>query len=370
MKVVMLSRHGCFRVFKEAIPLMERGHEVHLIVNKVTQGAERLTSTTVYQDTDQLYEAIKMHADADVFHAHNEPSWFVTMIKDINQKVPVVLDIHDSHLLRKTDEEDQAEQQETPESFRIGIDERNNFQLADGIVYVCEPMKRIVGGEFGLDQPNIVLPSYVPKGFYRIDFDKWVGGLVYEGRIDIPDELPKKWASFFHYSDYLDLGAKCKEIGMDFHIYTPRENEKVRERYNRVAIMHEPQRVDRLIKLLGGHDWGLVGNLRHHTEWKNALPNKLFEYLAACLPVVSINAEESSRIVDEYGVGITVNSMEELADRWSEHRACRKNVVKHRMRFTMDNHIHLVEELYAKVIEASKPMRAVIPIKRVDHAAN
>lgn len=350
----MLTRHACFRVFKESLPLIERGHEVHLVTNKLSQGFERMASVCVYNDTDQLYNAIKLHKDADIFHAHNEPAWFVTMVKDFNQRTPVVLDVHDSHLLRKTPEEDDLEQQENPESFRIGIDERNNFQLADGLVYVCEPMKKIVGGEFDLSQPNIVLPSYVPKGFYRIDFDRWLGGLVYEGRIDIPDELPKKWASFFRYSDYLELGAKCKELGMDFHIYSPRENEKVRERYNQVAIMHEPQKVDRLIKLLGGHDWGLVGNIREHTEWKNALPNKLFEYMAGCCPVVSINAEESSRLIEEYDVGITVGSLEELRDRWGEHREKRKNVVKHRFAFAMDSHIHKVEGLYKQVMDAAR----------------
>src|ERR1041385_579576 len=196
-------------------------------------------------------------------------------------------------------------------------------------------MKKVVGDEMGLTQPNVVLPSYVTKGYYRIDFDKWQGGLVYEGRIDIPDELPKKWASFFHYSDYLELGAKCKEIGMDFHIYSPRENEEVRKRYAPVSILHEPQKYHKLIRVLGSHDWGLVGNLRPHTEWKHALPNKLFEYMAACLPVVAINADESSRIIDEYKLGITVSSLEELRDRWPEHRECRKNVIKHRYEFSM-----------------------------------
>jgi len=368
MKIVMLSRHGCIRaVCKEALPLIERGHEVHLIVNKITQGSERFHSVFVYQDTDQLYAAIKMHKDADVFHAHNEPSWFVTMIKDVNQHTPVILDIHDSHLLRKTPEEQQAEKQDNPQAFRIAIDERNNFQLADGLIYVCEPMKRIVGEEFALKQPSIVLPSYVPRGFYRIDFDDWVGGLVYEGRIDIPDELPGKWQAFFRYSDYLDFGRKCKEIGMDFHIYSPRENEKVREQYGRVAIMHDPEKFDRLIKKLGRHDWGLVGNLRPHTEWKNALPNKLFEYMAGCVPIVSMHAEESSRIVDEFGVGITVQSPEELATRWREHRDCRANLIKHRFHFAMENHIHHVESLYKQVLEASRPMAAVVSSK-VDHA--
>lgn len=354
MKIVMLTRHGCIRVFKQAIPLLQRGHEVHLIAEKLSQGYERCTTVSAYANQEQLYEAIKLHSDADVFHAHNEPSWFVTAVKDVNQKIPVVLDIHDSHLLRKTPEEDEREQQETPESFRIAIDERNNFQLADGLVYPCEPMKTIVGGEMKLDQPSVVLPSYVTKDYYRFDFDRWLGGLVYEGRIDIPDELPKKWASFFHYSDYLELGAKCKEIGMDFHIYSPRENETVRKRYEPVSILHEPQKYSRLIRVLGSHDWGLVGNLRPHTEWKYALPNKLFEYMAASLPVVAMHADESAKIVEEYGVGIVVKSVEELAERWGEHRDCRKNVIKHRWAFAMDNHIHKVEDLYRKVIDAAK----------------
>lgn len=353
LKIVMLTRHGCIRVYKQAIPLIERGHEVHLVTEKLSQGYERCASVMAYADTDQLYAAIKMHADADVFHAHNEPSWFVTAVKDVNQKIPIVLDIHDSHLLRKTHEEDEAEQQENPESFRIGIDERNNFQLADGLIYVCEPMKKIVGEEFDLRQPNIVLPSYVPKGYYRLDYDRWMGGLVYEGRIDISDELPKKWGSFFRYSDYLDFGKKCKEIGMDFHVYTPRENEKVRAKYSPVCILHEPQKYQRLIKVLGGHDWGLVGNLRPHTEWKNALPNKLFEYMAGSLPVVAMNADECARLIEEFKVGIVVQSVEELAERWGEHRECRKNVIKHRMQFTMDSHIHKVEELYKQVIDAA-----------------
>ena len=143
----------------------------------------------------------------------------------------------------------------------------------------------------------------------------------------------------------------------------------MREQYGKVAIMHDPLNVDKLIKALGRHDWGLVGNLRPHTEWKNALPNKLFEYMAGCVPIVSMHAEECSKIVDEYGVGITVESVEELASRWKEHRDCRANVIKHRLSFAMDNHIHHLEKLYAQVIEAARPMRAVIPIHKVaDHA--
>lgn len=345
LKIVMLSRHGCMRVMKVAIPLIENGHEVHLITNKVTQYSEVFNSVLVYQDVNQLYNAIKVHKDADIFHGHNEPSWFVTAVKDQFFDKPVVLDVHDSHLLRRTDEECI----EDPDKYRVSAEERNNLQLADALVYVSKSMERIVGGEFKIGVPTIVLPSYVPLQFYRLDFLRWWGGLCYEGRIDITDELPKQW-DFFQYSNYLDLAKKCREIGIDFHVYTTRNNAKVRKQYDEVCYLHEPEGYERLIKVIGQHDWGLVGNIKKFPEWDNALPNKFFEYMAACLPIVSINAKESSELIKEYGVGITVGSMEELAERWKEHRPCRANVIKHRQSFSMENHIGKLEDLYSQLV--------------------
>lgn len=343
MKIVMLTRHCCIRVIKEALPLISLGHEVHLITNKITQFSDLFTTVTAYQDVDQLYNAVKLHGDADIFHAHNEPSWFVTVVKETLSNVPIILDIHDSHVLRRTDEE--LREINDPEYFRISVDERNNFQLADGLVYVCNPMVDKVGGEFKLDQPYIVLPSYVPERFYRIDFLRWIGGLVYEGRIDLPDELPKTW-DFFQYSNYIDLAKKARELGIDFHVYTPRQNEKVLKAYKDIAYLQTPQKLDRLIKCLGSHDWGLVGNIYHFEEWENALPNKLFEYLAGCVPVVAINARECSNLIDEYKIGISVESLEELTERWKEHREARKNVIKFRKEFTMERHISSLVEFY------------------------
>jgi glycosyltransferase involved in cell wall biosynthesis len=337
------------RVMKVAIPLIERGHEVHLIVEKITQFSNKFETISVYWDLEQLYAACRLHLDADIFHCHNEPSWFVTVLKDLGVNAPVILDVHDSCLLRKTSEE-WLEQLESghPDGAAcpVSIDERNNMQLADGLIFVCDPMQEICTDTYNLQQPSLVLPSYVNKRFIRIDFSEWYGGLVYQGRIDTSTELPDRWRSFFQYSDYREMGDKCREIGMDFHIYTSRGNEKVRREYDKHVILHEPQQYDKLIKVIARHDWGLVGNIRPHTEWRFALPNKLFEYLAGSTPVVSMHAEECSKFIEEHGVGITVSSVEELADRWSEHHELRKQVVAKRHQFTMERYIKKVEDFY------------------------
>ncbi len=257
----------------------------------------------------------------------------------------MILDVHDTFLLRRTPEECAKD----TDLWCVSIDERNNIQLADGLVYVCDAMKKKVEANFKPDCPSIVLPSYVPERFNRIDFRRWYGGLCYEGRIDVEDELPKDW-NFFQYSNYLKLAEKCRDIGMDFHVYTPRGNVKVRKQYHDVCWLHEPMKLHKLIKSMGAHDWGLVGNIDYHEEWHHALPNKLFEYISSCVPIVAINAGECSKLIEKYGIGITVSSMEELAERWSEHRECRNNLIKIRRRFTMDNHIRELEKLYHQVV--------------------
>lgn len=329
------------------MPLLSAGHKVHLAAAKVTQYSDHFSSLSVYHDMNQLVEIIKLHEDVDVIHCHNEPSWFVSVAKEVFPDKPVVLDVHDSMLLRRTDEG--VAEAKSNEIYRYTCDERNNFQLADGLVFVGPAMRDIVLEGYKLNQPYCVVPSSLPERFYRVDFGKWLGGLVYEGRIDIENELSDKW-NFFQYSNYAPLARECREIGMDFHVYTPRKSPQVRKEYEDICYLHEPMGVRELIKAMGAHDWGIVGNLGDHEEWKHALPNKLFEYMGACLPVVCINADESWDTIKDLGMGIKVDSIQELADRWKEHRECRKNVVKYRTEFVMERHVGKLIDLYRKLV--------------------
>lgn len=345
--VLKLSYHCCIRVAKQALPLISRGHQVHVVASKVTQYADHFTSLSVYQDQSQLIEAIKAHRDCDVIHCHNEPNWFVSLAKEVLPDVPVVLDVHDSFLLRRTDEE--VAEKKNDQIYRYTSDERNNFQLADGLVFVGPKMRDIVIEGYKLNQPHCVIPSALPERFYRVDFGKWLGGICYEGRIDIEKELEEKW-SFFQYANYVPFAKAAREIGMDFHIYTPRKNELVRKEYEPHCYLSGPYDLQKLCKVMGAHDWGLVGNIGQHEEWKHALPNKFFEYLGACLPIVCIGADETWNYCKDTGVAIKVDSIAELAERWAEHRECRKNVIKYRSDFVMERHIGKLEALYKSLL--------------------
>src|SRR4051812_34350563 len=101
----MVAGHACIRVQKMALPLIQKGHEVHLIAGKVPSFWPNYKSFSLCSDIDQYQAAIKLHQNADVFHCHNEPSWFVTAVKEIYPNKPVIMDVHDSYLTRYTPEE-------------------------------------------------------------------------------------------------------------------------------------------------------------------------------------------------------------------------------------------------------------------------
>jgi len=344
VKIVKIANHTCMRVQKEALPLMERGHSVHLICQKIPPFGDHYKSLSVATVPDQLFENIALHPDADIFHVHNEPSWYVSCVKQVFPNKPVVLDVHDTMLVRiRPDDDTQT---------RISVDERNNFSLADALVYASRTVSDACIEEYSLGQPSIVLPSYVPRRFISIDPWKWLGGVVYEGRLDLPEKIEKspEGIKFFTYCDYTKMAEELSKLGIMLFLYLGSDSEGVQEHYGDTATFQGGYVFNDLIRKIGRHDWGLVGNLGDHPAWQAAMPNKLFEYMCAGVPPVVFNAAEAAEFVEAHKVGIVVENVEELKDRWKEKRQCRANVFKKRGEFVMENHIHKVEELYNELV--------------------
>lgn len=346
----MVAGHACIRVQKMAIPLIEKGHNVHLVAMKIPSFREQYKTFTLCNDMGQMLDALKLYAkgaDVDVFHCHNEPSWFVSALKEITDK-PVILDVHDSYLARSTPDEATKALDAGEAHVRVVAEERNNFQLADALVFPGDDFRELVTREFKLNQPVLTLASYVPSRFYQYATRDWHGGLVYEGKVNTPDET-KGVHSGFAYCDYTEMAERAKKIGMDFHLYAARGDEKFKKNYGDNAFIHAPLEYEELLRSVTRHDWGLVGNSVKTREWDVAMPNKLFEYMAAGVPVVAMNAAQCSKFVQETGVGITVEGPEELAARWSEHRETRKRVFTERQKWSMNAQIHRLEKFYEVV---------------------
>lgn len=334
MKIVKIGNHCCIRLCKQAIALSKK-HQVHLIgFSKPTAGIEYLRTVTLCKHLDHLEEAIKLHADADVFHVHNEPSYYVALVKQVFPDKPVVLDVHDSMWFRSDEPQKQS------------IAERHAFHMADGFVFPSQACAEIIINKGLMENKALtVLPPYVNKMFYRINEYSYIGGIVYEGLVET-DKGPE----VMQYANFKDMAEKMKQLGLPFHIHSTWKNKEALEFY-KDAFAEATYPFEKLIERMGHYDWGICGNSKQYQNWDVAMPNKLFEYMAAGLPIIALNCKSVQQFVEEHGVGIAVKSVEEIKERYDERAKCQANVLMKRNQFTMENKINLVERLYEKLIK-------------------
>lgn len=340
-----------------ALPLMQKGHKIFMASQKIPSFADSYDMYTQVFSITQLRHWIDIVADkVDFFHVHNEPSWFVTLVKEIVPDKIVILDMHDSFLTRVTKEQHEKALDAGEDVLRYCVEERNNLQLADAVIFPSEPMMKIVKQELEIDEhlkPCMVLPSYVMQNLFSFQQNlDWHGGVVYEGRCDLPADINHKDKKYhkagFTYTDMTDFARQCKALGLSFYIYA-RDDDKFVAHYQDLASIHPPVPYPELMTKISRHDWGLVGNSYYTPQWEIAEPNKLYEYIAAGVPPVVMYAEHCSRIVENSGIGITVDSVKELKERWGEHTECRNKLLKERGNFTMENNIHRLEHFYEGV---------------------
>lgn len=317
------------RLVKEALALIDKGHQVHVIGNQIPAAVQHFATVSIFSTINQLRDALIFHKDADIIHVHNEPSWMVMVAKEVLPNIPVVLDVHDAMIFRS--EEDKYKSAE----------ERISFDMADGLVFVGEKCQEVINPR----QPSCVLPSYVNESFYQFNSWQWIGGLAYEGRVDTPAQK-----EFMHYCNYVELCEDLKKRQIPFYIYTPKSQDAgVEECYGPICQFRKPLPYETLLSVLGCHDWGLCGNIKKYREWDLAMPNKLFEYMAAGIPIIALNCGEVASFVVKHGVGIAVSSVNEIVERWDERQRCQKNVFLKRLGFTMEKHIHILEDFYNKL---------------------
>lgn len=331
MQILVVSQRCCIRTLKQ-ITALSHSHQVHVLTKRIPEGTNCATRT-YYDGTEyQLREALKLFQCVDIVYAASEPSWVVFAIREVLKK-PIVLDVHDAQIWRTTDVRHRS------------AEERLAFRWVDALVVPSNPCKRILKSSL----PTVVLPPYVNEKSYFTRSWGWRGGIVYQGRVDLP-----KQSSFMDYAKYDGLAMELDKEGIQFHIYCPgntKDLEPWKKLYEPICHFHKGLPYEKMISVLGFYDWGLCGNLGNYREWNLAMPNKLFDYMAGGIPIIAMNAKETGRFVERHKIGISVKSIQEIKDRWDEREECQKNVFLKRHDWAMEKHIGRLERLFTEVLE-------------------
>lgn len=337
MKVLFVSEHCCSRVVKEGVALRKAGIDVVFMQNRIanTDFTAMLYPLVYYNGPEDLSDKISSMRDIDIIHVHNEPDWMGHVCKQFRPDLPLVFDAHDLFSVRVN--------QRTP-------DEEMAFKMADAFVY---PSKGYM--EHALDwhsdkniqgRPNIVVYHAVNSEFIMHGYLARMNALVYQGglRVDEGDTVEEEH-KYHRYRDYRKMFWWLSKQNIPLMVFAA--NPDALDTYKDLgAFMTMPMAYPFLMKELTRFSWGLAGGPVPHYQWDTAMPHKLFEYIAAGIPVLTFNAKEVAEFVTENDFGIALDSWRDIPDVIGKDERYRKNVLDRRHLFTMENEIDKLIELY------------------------
>ncbi len=344
MKIIFASYACCARVIKEGIALIQEGHNVIFIQQAMANWdlLKGLPLTSFYGNAFTPYampkhfaSKLSLFTDIDIIHVHNEPSWFGYVAKEVRPDIPVVFDAHDLDAVRHG---------------KATIDEKRSIGACDAVIFPSKGYQKYCSASKDftrpykknkynstsiLDKPTEVVYSMCNEHAIGLPSLPRIPGIVYQGGLSIDSD----------YRDWRDVSLELTKKNIPLHIYAA-TMDYIKE-YSAVGAICMPTipYLD-LIKNLSRYDWGLVGFPISCNAGNTAMPNKLFEYVAAGIPCIVYQADEIAEFVQENELGVVVNDINDIPGIYDQHEKFRRIVQGKKHEFTMTTQVNKILNLY------------------------
>ncbi len=293
---------------------------------------------------DPLREAVDAFRP-DLIHSHNLPDELtVVASRVLGERVPIIHDVHDFQSLRETPYRDGF-----PEPLDPLALEREAIERSAALVTVSDellgeiaaryhpPAHTLVFGNYAVGAslpPELPPPSRPRSGPWRV---------VYQGTL---------FSDGGHY-DLRDIFSRISGGGVALHVYPARPAPG----YQALAGVRLHERLDphALLAALPRYDFGWAGfnATRNGAHLDTVLPNKLYEYLACGLPVLTFRQHRAlDRFVRDHGAGVSLDGVEDLAAQLDtlDVPALRRRAAELRSSLTVERNIHHLVALYETVL--------------------
>ena len=307
------------RVLKESLSLVNDGYEVSVVAHhdKGLEREEKRESLSIrrvaYLDRtlttgklaklkaylNYLAESIAYAKEFDILHCNDINTLPIGVIikKFYNNNAKIVYDAHEyeteTYALRGV----QKKITKSMEKFLI--------KYADSVITVSDSIANEYSRLYGIEKPSLVLntPAYKEvkkQDKFREAFDikgktifLYQGGLTKNRGIELLIEVFKKInddESIMVFMGYGDLEGLI--------IDATKENENI--------YFHEAVSPEVLLEYTVSADFGISTIEDSCLSYRYCLPNKLFEYMMAEVPLIVSNLPEMRKVVEENGIGVMV----------------------------------------------------------------
>jgi glycosyltransferase involved in cell wall biosynthesis len=309
------------RVLKENISLQNSGYDVkvialheeslkefdevqHIPVHRIklkSRGWSKNKFIQLLKYFEFMYKVVKQYKNSDILHCNdlNTLPIAFTIKKFFNKKVKIVYDAHEY---------------ETETNGLKGIQkklikqvEKRLIKYADSVITVSDAIANEYVKLYGIEKPALVLntPVYqtiekkdILRETFNIEKDKTI--FLYQGRLSSGRGIEMLLDAFKDMDDSLAVIVFMGYGSLEEKIL---ELEKGYEN----IYFHPAVDPDVLLDFTSSADFGISTIEDICLSYRYSLPNKMFEYMMAGLPVIVSNLPEMKKVVEQFQVGVVLD---------------------------------------------------------------
>jgi hypothetical protein len=350
---------ACIRNYKFAYAMKNAGYRIGLFTDGKTPGEFYTQSADKSFLNDELAydeiiraggvdELLSASVNYDLIMCHNEPDHFTMLALGTGK--PVIHNAHD--IISQTNRKRSSATMNTEKAL-----ERLAMLRSDGVIFASEGMELLLKELYPeMKAPGIAIFSYplrdhIPSTDQLKPKKSLRDGkchLVYSGSYSLIENAERNFHNFLY-----ELTSKNENI--EVHIYTPYFNETLANTYsqtrdqglhyegyiNPVSLLSELSQYDFGIIMRAGNDIG--------RNYNSMMPNKLFEYHAAGLPIYVCDKVQSMEkfAMEHPDLAKVYTSIDDLQNMLAADKDWK---IHQRDTFVFENQIPILNEYILNVI--------------------
>jgi len=357
-----------YRVFREATSLHQAGHRISIVASAFSpdplEGWDDFAIHAIAVDRSRSLRAtypafwrrayqLLLSLDADAYHAHDLDALWPAARAAKRQDVPLVYDSHEFWT-----EQSSLVQRLAIRSFWAML-ERHLIQRANGVITVSESIARALEQRYDLEKVTVLrnlphfkepLPGDLIRTELQLEADRpivlYQGGFLTENGLSEQIEA----AAGFSRAALVLIGDGPSEGALKAQVARAGLADRV------YFIPRVP--FHQLHAYTCSADLGLCLIKGAGKSFYYSMPNKLFEYLIAGLPVLASNFPEMSSVIDATKAGEVVDPQDVTAIRdcierllgdmklRQQYAGAARNAARH---YNWEQESHHLIELYASL---------------------